>query len=78
MIWAGIEREMVNYINAHATSTPVGDISEIKAMRQVFSDSPNLTVNGTKSMVLPSVACRSLIRRSVSVAGAFARSGGWD
>ena len=52
VIWAGIEREMVNYINAHATSTPVGDISEIKALRQVFSNSPNLTVNGTKSMVL--------------------------
>ena len=47
----GIEREMVNYVNAHATSTPVGDIAEIKAMREVFSNSPNLVVNGTKSMV---------------------------
>lgn len=48
---AGIEKEMINYVNAHATSTLVGDIAEIKALRKVFSNSPNLVINGTKSML---------------------------
>jgi len=48
---AGIEKEMINYVNAHATSTPVGDMAEIKALRKVFSNSPDLVINGTKSML---------------------------
>ena len=48
---AGIERDQVNYINAHATSTLVGDIAEVKAVRSVFSDWSSIKMNGTKSMV---------------------------
>ncbi len=36
---AGLTPQQVNYINAHATSTPVGDPIEIRAYRQVFGDS---------------------------------------
>lgn len=48
---AGIERDQVNYINAHATSTLVGDIAEVKAVRSVFSDWSNIKMNATKSMI---------------------------
>ena len=48
---AGIEREQVNYINAHATSTLVGDVAEVKAVRSVFSDWSHIKMNGTKSML---------------------------
>ena len=41
----------MNYINAHATSTLVGDIAEVKAVRSVFSDWSSIKMNGTKSMV---------------------------
>ncbi len=41
----------VNYINAHATSTLVGDIAEIKAVKSAFPDTKHLKVNGTKSMI---------------------------
>ena len=41
----------VNYINAHATSTLVGDIAEIKAVKQAFSDTKHIKINGTKSMI---------------------------
>ncbi len=48
---AGVSKEDVNYINAHATSTPLGDMAEVEAIHKVFgSHAKNLTMNGTKSM----------------------------
>ena len=41
----------VNYINAHATSTLVGDVAELKAVRKVFTDTKHIKMNGTKSMI---------------------------
>ncbi|OOG73835.1 beta-ketoacyl-ACP synthase II [Algoriphagus sp. A40] len=40
----------LDYLNLHATSTPVGDIAELKAVTKVFGASPNLWVSSTKSM----------------------------
>jgi len=48
---AGISSREVDYLNAHATSTPVGDISETKALMKVFGDdAKNLKISSTKSM----------------------------
>lgn len=48
---AGLKPDDVDYINTHATSTPVGDLSEIAAIRGVFGDAPkNLSISATKSM----------------------------
>ncbi|MES2268525.1 MAG: beta-ketoacyl-ACP synthase II [Bacteroidota bacterium] len=47
---AGLNAEQVNYVNAHATSTPVGDLSESKAISAVFGSNKNLAVSATKSM----------------------------
>ena len=48
---AGISPKGIHYLNAHATSTPVGDISEINAIQKVFgSDIGNLKISATKSM----------------------------
>ena len=47
----GILPKEVNYINAHATSTGPGDVSESKAMEALFKDNlKNISVSGTKSM----------------------------
>ncbi|MDF2515975.1 MAG: beta-ketoacyl-[acyl-carrier-protein] synthase [Sphingobacterium sp.] len=40
----------LDYLNLHATSTPVGDIAELKAMQLAFGPSSNLWVSSTKSM----------------------------
>ncbi|WP_188504881.1 beta-ketoacyl-ACP synthase II [Parapedobacter pyrenivorans] len=40
----------VDYINPHATSTPIGDIAELNAVGKVFRDTGNLSISGTKSM----------------------------
>ena len=46
---ANIAKDEVDYINAHATSTPIGDRSEATAISQVF-DGSNVPVSSTKSM----------------------------
>lgn len=46
---AGVQPGEVDYINAHATSTPAGDASEAKALHQVFGDAKT-PISSTKSM----------------------------
>ena len=48
---AGLKPEDIDYINVHGTSTPVGDISEAKAIKDVFGESAyKLNISSTKSM----------------------------
>lgn len=48
---AGLKPEDVDYINVHGTSTPVGDISEAKAIKEVFKEHAyKLNISSTKSM----------------------------
>ncbi len=48
---AGMKPEDIDYINAHGTSTPVGDISEVKAVTALFGEHAyKLNISSTKSM----------------------------
>ncbi|KAL3343903.1 hypothetical protein AABB24_027429 [Solanum stoloniferum] len=47
---SGVKREDVNYINAHAASTPAGDLNEYQAILHCFGKNPELKINSTKSM----------------------------
>ncbi len=48
---AGLKPEDIDYINVHGTSTPVGDVSEAKAIKQVFGNAAyKLNISSTKSM----------------------------
>lgn len=44
------EKAPVDYINAHGTSTPVGDIPEIEAVRRVFGEGKTPLISSTKSL----------------------------
>ena len=44
------EGRRVSYINAHGTSTPVGDVGEVEAVRRVFGDGATPPISSTKSM----------------------------
>ncbi len=47
---AEITADQVDYVNAHATSTPMGDESELKAIVRVFGERKDLNISATKSM----------------------------
>ncbi len=71
----GIAPDAVDYINAHGTSTPLGDVAETLAIRRVFGDHANkLVVSSTKSAVghplgasggMELIACIMAIRNGV-------------
>jgi 3-oxoacyl-[acyl-carrier-protein] synthase II len=48
---AGMTPDMVDHINTHGTSTPLGDVAELKAISHVFgAHAKNININSTKSM----------------------------
>ena len=48
---AEIDPSQVDYVNVHGTSTPLGDVAEVKAIQQVFGeDAYNMNISSTKSM----------------------------
>lgn len=46
---AKIDPEKIDYINAHGTSTQLGDVAEFKAVKEIFSKNDNLCMSSTKS-----------------------------
>ena len=57
---SGLSRERVGYINTHGTSTPLGDVSEVRAIRRVFED-----------VLLPYGSTKGYTGHTVSAAGAL-------
>jgi 3-oxoacyl-[acyl-carrier-protein] synthase II len=48
---AGVRPRAVDLVSTHATATPQGDVQEVKALKELFADCPELRVNNTKSFI---------------------------
>jgi 3-oxoacyl-[acyl-carrier-protein] synthase II len=65
---AGIAPEEVSYVNAHGTSTPVGDVAETRAIRAVFgAHAERMAVSSTKSMIGHALGGSAAIEAGVCV-----------
>jgi 3-oxoacyl-[acyl-carrier-protein] synthase II len=72
---SGLNKEDVDYLNVHATSTPVGDVSELQAVIRLFGPAPDrLIISATKSMTghllgaagaIEAIACLYAIQEGV-------------
>jgi len=59
---AGMEPDSIDYINAHATSTPLGDIVETQAIKYLFEGrAGDISINATKSMIGHTVGASAAI-----------------
>lgn len=71
---AGMTPDDIDYINVHGTSTPVGDVSEVKAIVELFGDAAKkLNISSTKSMTRPPARCHRRTRGHVLYQGCRGR-----
>jgi 3-oxoacyl-[acyl-carrier-protein] synthase II len=71
---AGMQPSDIDYLNTHATSTPLGDNSELKAAARMFGTNTNLQISATKSMTghllgaagaIEAIACIKAIQEGI-------------
>jgi 3-oxoacyl-[acyl-carrier-protein] synthase I len=66
---SGLKPQDIGYINAHAPSTPIGDLSEVIAMKEVFKDTPSPMISSTKALTGHGLSLSSLLESGICMLG---------
>ncbi|MCB1121367.1 MAG: beta-ketoacyl-[acyl-carrier-protein] synthase family protein, partial [Verrucomicrobiae bacterium] len=62
---AGLKPEQIGYVNAHAPSTPIGDLSEVIAMKNLFPSPPGPMISSTKALTGHGLSLSSILESGI-------------
>ena len=62
---AKLSTEQIGYLNAHAPSTPIGDLSEVTAMKEVFNEGASPMISSTKALTGHGLALSSVLEAGI-------------
>lgn len=64
---SGLTPDSIDYVNAHAPSTPIGDLSEVIAMKQIFNSGASPMISSTKALTGHGLSLSSLLESGISI-----------
>ena len=62
---ADLQADQIGYLNAHAPSTPIGDLSEVIAMKEVFKDGQSPMISSTKALTGHGLSLSSILESGI-------------
>ena len=63
---SGLEPDQIDYLNAHATGTPSGDIAELRAIKSVFGEQCRMRISGTKALTGHGLSLASIMEAGIT------------
>jgi 3-oxoacyl-[acyl-carrier-protein] synthase-1 len=66
---ASVSQEQIGYLNAHAPSTPIGDLSEVIAMKEIFNSGHSPMISSTKALTGHGLSVSSLLESGICMLG---------
>ena len=66
---AQVSPDQIDYLNAHAPSTPIGDLSEVIAMKEIFNEGASPMISSTKALTGHGLSLSSILESGICMLG---------